>query len=236
MKEERMQLTTKDGVVLYGIFVPALNNPPVGGAPAIVLLHMMPAVKESWAAFQAVGSQAGFQSLAIDLRGHGESIMKEGQKIDYRQFTDAEHREKIHDAEAAVRFFLGRGVPFSSIALAGASIGANLALAYQAEHGEVKASVLLSPGLDYRGLKTEPFARGIKEEQSIFVAAAKDDERASGNSCADMAQTLFDISKSNNKKIKIFDGAEHGTDMFRAHPELMHDIIAWLREIYFSEL
>src|SRR3989344_5867045 len=208
MKEERMQLTTKDGVVLYGIFVPALNNPPVGGAPAIVLLHMMPAVKESWAAFQAVGSQAGFQSLAIDLRGHGESIMKEGQKIDYRRFTDEEHQEKIHDTEAAVRFFLGRGVPLSSVALAGASIGANLALAYQAEHGEVKASVLLSPGLDYRGIKTEPFVRTLGQEQSVFLAATKGDMSRSASSCGDMAQALFNALKSKNKKIKIFDGAE----------------------------
>ncbi len=225
-----MQLTTQDGVALYGTHVSAANHE----APAVVLLHMMPAVKESWAEFQAALSQAGFQSLAIDLRGHGASVQKRDERLDYKKFSDQEHQEKIQDAEAAVEFFTSRGVPIASIALAGASIGANLALQYQAEHNEVKASVLLSVGLDYRGIRTEPLARTLAQEQSVFLAATQDDMSRSGNSCADMAQTLFDAAESKNKKIKIFDGAEHGTDMFKTHPELMSGIIAWLREIYFS--
>ncbi len=229
MEQKHIQLKTKDGVLLYGAYVPATKH----DAPAVVLLHMMPAVKESWAEFQDALSEAGFQSLAIDLRGHGESVMKDGRTIDYKQFTDREHQEKTYDAEAAVGFFLDRGVALSSIALAGASIGANLALQYQAEHGEVKASVLLSAGLDYRGIKTEPLVAKLMPEQAVFLAGARNDSRG-GASCADMAQALFDASKSKNKKIRIFDGSEHGTDMFKTHPELMSGIIAWLREIYFS--
>lgn len=229
---ESITLTTSDDVKLYGNFV----NTDRVSAPAVVLLHMMPATKESWVGFQAALADAGFQSLAIDLRGHGESVHKGDQRLDYRKFSDKEHQEKIYDAEAAVEFFTGRGVPLSSVALAGASIGANLALQYQAEHREVKASILLSPGFDYRGVKTEPYARALGEHQSVFLVASKDDMRTSGNSCADMAQALFEALKSKNKKIKIFDGAEHGTDMFGAHPELMPDIIAWFQEIYSSEL
>lgn len=228
MEQEHIKLKTKDGVLLYGAYVPAKEN----NAPAVVLLHMMPAVKESWVAFQAALAEVGFQSLAIDLRGHGESVMKNGQKIDYKQFTDREHQEKIHDVEAAVVFFLDRGMSLASVALAGASIGANLALEYQAEHGEVKASVLLSAGLDYRGVKTEPYAQAISENQNAFLAASKDDARSSGESCADMAHALFGALKSNNKKIKIFDGTEHGTDLLHAYPGLEHEIIRWLSEIY----
>src|SRR3989344_5609072 len=98
MEQEHIQLKTRDGVLLYGAYVPAKKH----DAFAVVLLHMMPAVKESWKEFQNKLSEAGFQSLAIDLRGHGESVQKGGERLDYRKFSDREHWEKIHDAEAAV--------------------------------------------------------------------------------------------------------------------------------------
>ena len=43
----------------------------------------------------------------------------------------------------------------TSIGLAGASIGANLALLDAADDPGVMSVALLSPGIDYRGLRTE---------------------------------------------------------------------------------
>lgn len=228
MEREYVQLKTKDGVELYGTYVPAEKS----DAPAVVLLHMMPATKESWEGFQEMLAESGFQSLAIDLRGHGESVFQNGQAIDYKQFSDAQQQEKAYDAEAAAGFFTAQGIPFASICFIGASIGANLALQEQAWHSEIKASVLLSPGLDYRGIVTEPSALAVREEQSVFLAGAKGDVRTAGESCADMAQILFDALPSKNKKIAIFEGAEHGTNLFPKHPGLEHEIIAWLAKIY----
>ena len=39
----------------------------------LVLLHMMPATKESWDTFAKKMQREGYASVAIDLRGHGES-------------------------------------------------------------------------------------------------------------------------------------------------------------------
>lgn len=228
MECEYIQLKTKDGVELYGTYVRVEKD----DAPAIVLLHMMPATKESWEGFQEMLADSGFQSLAIDLRGHGESVFRNGQPIDYRQFSDVQQQEKVYDAEAATGFFIARGIPFELLCFVGASIGANLALQEQARHPEIKASVLLSPGFDYRGIVTEPLARAIREEQSVFLAGAKEDMQQPEDSCADMAQVLFDALVSKNKKIAIFEGAGHGTGLFAKHPGLEHEIIAWLTKIY----
>ena len=141
---ERIKFLTKDGVEIHGLYAEAESK----NAPAVLLLHMMPAVKESWKEFQEKLREAGFQSLAIDMRGHGESIWKNGERIDYKNFTDAEQQEKILDVETAMRFLAEQGAESESVAVAGASIGANLALQYQAEHSEIKAVVLLSSGVD----------------------------------------------------------------------------------------
>ena len=220
---------TKDGVEIYGLYTESEN----WIAPAVLLLHMMPAVKESWGQFQEKLREVGFQSLAIDERGHGESVWKDGERIDYKNFTDAEQQEKILDVEAAMRFLAEQGVELGQTAIAGASIGANLALQYQAEHKEIKATVLLSAGLNYRGVETEPSAKRVLPEQSVFLSGAKEDVRSSGASCADAAQILFNMLLSKNKKIAVFEGREHGTDLFAAHHELMEEIVNWLREIYF---
>ena len=132
-----------------------------------------------------------------------------------------------------MRFLVEQGVESNSVAIVGASIGANLALQYQAEHSEMKAAVLLSAGLNYRGVETEPLTVRVLPEQSVFLVGAKGDIRSSGGSCADAASILFNILPARDKKLKVFDGPEHGTDLFTAHPELMDEIVNWLREIYF---
>ena len=227
---EKVVFKTKDNVEIHGLFDEAV----IAAAPAVLLLHMMPAVKESWGEFQEKLRKDGFQFLAIDERGHGESVWKNGERIDYKNFTDAEQQEKIRDVEAAMRFLSEQGIRAEQTAIVGASIGANLALQYQgADHSEIKATVLLSAGLNYRGVETESPAKRILPEQSVFLSGAKEDVRSSGASCADAANVLYDLLSSKNKKIAVFEGKEHGTDLFIAHPEMMDNIIKWLREIFF---
>src|SRR3989304_1434352 len=124
---DKVIFKTKDSVEIHGLYAPTENQ----SAPAVLLLHMMPAAKESWGQFQEKLREAGFQSLAIDERGHGESVWKNGERIDYKNFTDAEQQEKIRDGEAAMRFLSEQGIRAEQTAIVGASIGANLALLRQ---------------------------------------------------------------------------------------------------------
>lgn len=217
---QKVNLKTKDGVNIAGDFYSVAN----ANAPAVVLLHMMPATKESWRDFAEKLNKNGFQALAIDLRGHGES---DGGPNGFQKFSDSEHQASIKDADAAVDFFTIQGRSLEKIFLIGASIGANLALQFQSEHSEIKKSVLLSPGLNYRGIETEPAARKITENQAVFLAAGGENDKYS----AETAQKLFNMLKSKNKELKILKNTGHGMDILDKNQSLANEIILWIQSL-----
>ncbi len=221
MKSEKIVFETEDGVKIAGNYYPASGN------KAVILLHMMPATKESWRDFAVKLNERGFAALAIDLRGHGESTKGEGDRVlNHEKFSDREHQESIKDVEAASGFLKSKGFNPQSIALAGASIGANLALRYQAEHPDAAFTALLSPGLDYRGVETVPLAEKIGSKQFVFLAAGGEGDEYSTES----AEKLHEILGC-RKKIKILNGAGHGTNMFSKNPELADEIIKSLADV-----
>ena len=210
---EKASFATLDGVEIKGHYWQGSNT-------AVLLLHMMPATKESWSNFAELLNKTGFTVLAIDLRGHGESLTQGIRKLDFRKFSDAEHQASIKDVEAAVAYLTAEGA--KNIYITGASIGANLALLYQSQHPEIKKTVLLSAGLDYRGALAEPAARKLQAEQASFIV-----EGSSDVSCSGTAKKL--ASLINGSKASIFNTAAHGTNLFAEQPQLMNEIIKWLK-------
>lgn len=213
---ERVELKTQDGVQIIGDYYPAESS------RGILLLHMMPADRKSWTAFAAKLQAAGFQALAIDLRGHGES---EGGPDGYKKFSDAEHQASQLDVEAGAEFLKSKGV--TELHLAGASIGANLALKYLSERSEARSAILLSPGLDYRGVLTAPALEKISPTQGIYLAAAEDD----GYSRDTVAELSRKIIQDNRHMLKVFKSGGHGTRLFEAHPEFMEELATWLERL-----
>lgn len=210
---QKIFLTAKDGVKIAANLYPAES--PLGW---IVFSHMMPAVKESWSDLAASFQSAGYESIAIDLRGHGESMSA---KLDYRNFSDREHQKSVLDLETAAEFLIKeQKAAATQISLIGASIGANLSLQYISEHPEFKTAVLLSPGLNYRGVATEPLAKNIKAGQKVFFVSAKDDVRSGGNNAEENQKLYGLIPTGIEKKIKIYETGGHGTDILKNRPEL----------------
>lgn len=218
---KKINLTTSDGVRISGNFYKTEKT----DAPVIILLHMMPATKDSWNNFAKKLNIAGFQCLAIDLRGHGESS---GGPQGFQNFTDENYQKSIYDVECAIKFFLSKNVSIEKIFLVGASIGANLALQFQAENPKIKASILLSPGLNYKGIETEQMARKLKKDQSIFLIAGGNNDEYS----TETVQKLSNIISSENKEVMIFKNSGHGTMIFKEDPAIMDKIIDWLKNIY----
>lgn len=189
----------------------------------LVLIHMMPVTKESWQSFASALTQLGYESIAIDLRGHGES---DGGPDSYKNFSDAEHQKSILDLEAAVDYLITeKGATPDKISFVGASIGANLSLQYLSEHPEFKTAVLLSPGLDYRGIKTEPMVKRLKAGQRVFFISSRDD-----GSDASENQKLYDLAPVGvEKEIKIYETAGHGTTILEKESELGQLIVNFLK-------
>lgn len=219
-----MYLQTSDGVkIAYDWYLSASSGQMPRGY--LVLIHMMPTTKESWRGFVAFAQKQGYSSIAIDLRGHGES---DGGPAGYQNFSDEEHQKSMLDLQAAVDFLRKQGATPAKISFIGASIGANLSLQYIVEHQEFKTAILLSPGLDYRGIKTEPLVKKLSKGQKIMFVSARDDDRSGGNN-ADMNELLASLVPAGiTKKLMIYDSGGHGTNILESQSELQEKVVGFL--------
>jgi dienelactone hydrolase len=180
----------------------------------------MPADKSSFEDLSQRLSQIGFHTLAIDLRGHGQSAGG-----DYQSFSDEQHQKAIFDVMAAVDY-LRRQDSNMQIGFIGASIGANLAMQYAAAN-PASFLVLLSPGLNYRGVETGRLAVALPNLPVYFMSAL-DDPRVEGN--ATQTETLYNACASQKKTINVLREGGHGTDMINNNPELAEQLVQWIKE------
>jgi len=211
---DRVSFVTTDGVKIIGNFFLGKNK------KFVLLLHMMPATKESWGDFAIKLNRDGYSVLAFDQRGHGESI--ENGQLNYLTFEDAAQQAKSLDLEAAFNWLKQFGATEKNTVLVGASIGANLALRFTAEHNKIKKVVALSPGLDYRGVTTEDALELFKVNQQAFLVATQEDKRS-----ADSVTVLSDKFGDNTKEL-ILSGQAHGTDIFKENSKLEAEILEFL--------
>lgn len=208
---EKTTIITEDGVKIIGEYWDANTT------KAILLLHMMPATKESWHVITNDLNKQGYKVLTIDLRGHGESTeTTTGETLNYRTFNDEEHQTSTLDVQAALKFLEQKGA--REYAIIGASIGANLALIQASEDERVKNVVLLSPGLNYRGLKLEKTAQKFKKP-TLIIASQEDTYSANSS------KTLHELIE--NSELIMLNNKGHGTNMF-TQPGLKQKIINWV--------
>ena len=204
-----VSLRTDDGVVLSGLWY----EPSTRG-PAVVLVHMLHRSRRDWEPLATRLSGEGFGVLAFDLRGHGES----GGAIP----TEGQYSVFLQDLMAARRFVAARGdvIP-SRIAVIGASIGANLAVLDAVAHPGVSALALLSPSVDYRGLRIDAAVR--KYPGPMLLVAGDDDPYAT--------RSTREIVKAGGgrRETLVLTSAGHGTSMLARNPDLVRTLVDWLK-------
>lgn len=214
----RVSFETSDQVTIVGDW-----SATVEAKRAVLLLHMMPALRVSWLPLSRALNEAGFSTLAIDFRGHGESTQAQGdKKLNYQNFSDSEHQASRLDVDAAVNFLKSKGFSEENISFAGASIGANLSLDALYRYKGSTRAVLLSPGLDYRGVKTEALMKGLGALQKVWIVAAEGDTYS-----AESAVTLQKLQKENST-VTIFNGSAHGTNLFEPELSLIPKMVQFL--------
>lgn len=219
---ERITYKTLDDVTIVGDWVAA---PTTFGA--VILLHMMPMNRGSWSVFQGVLAKRGLASLAIDLRGHGESTVgPEGTSIDYKSFTDEEHQSSLYDVMGGFEWILRRGFERPRVAVVGASIGANLALEFLAEEPLLAGAALFSPGRDVRGMLALSDVGAVLPDQALWVAASEGDDQDS----FECASQVFAEASSTRKAWLPLKNAGHGTAILSSQPLLGDQLADWLKE------
>jgi alpha-beta hydrolase superfamily lysophospholipase len=208
-------LRSEDGVALAATFYEAPRQP----APAVILLHMQTRSREDWQAFAHRLADSGIHALAIDFRGHGGSGA--GPAGDDGQPNLS---RLVLDVQAARAYLAGRpeAVRGSAIGLLGASIGANVAILQASADTSIRSLALLSPGLDYRSLRTEAALRKYGSRPALLVAAG-DDPYA--------LRSVRELAKAGEglREVRTLGPAGHGTVMLSRDADLERALVDWFQ-------
>lgn len=222
LQAKKILFLTQDQWNLIGYF-----KPPQSGKQVFLCLHGVGSGKEEWAQFASSLSSAGYGYLVYDGRGHGESQMGPQGKTSYRSFrstgTDNEWNRMRYDLEAALGYLKSQGIDEDYVALAGASIGANLALNFAAQHPRIYLTVLLSPSMNYRDVPTVNAMRFYGRRPILLMAAASD-RYSFGHTRLLDAFARQSAGPENASLVEVPSG--HGVNMLE--PETMSRLMAWI--------
>ena len=209
----------EDGLVLKGtLFLP---DGVKEARPVVILLPMMANDRKSWGDVPKKLVSAGYAVLAMDQRGHGESVWQGKKKLVFTKLTNSEFAKMVTDLDAVLALLSKqKKADPTRVAIYGASIGANVALVYASSHPKIKAVVLLSPGLDYKGITTSDAAAASSIRPVLLVAARQDSYSA--YSAGKLAEKT-----GASTTLKIYEGKEHGTRLFTEQKDFGPFLFEW---------
>lgn len=182
-----------------------------GGDRAVLLVHGGPFTKESWAEQAPVLVAAGFEVLAIDLRGHGQSHGP-GE-------ADPSDAQLAIDVLAAVRYLHSHGA--KTVSIVGGSMGGGAAgdASITARPGEIDRIVMLgaAPNLPADKLKSP----------ALFIVA-HDDTSGDGPRLPGIRAQYEKAPQP--KKLIILEGSAHAQYLFQTDQSsrVMQEILQWL--------
>jgi len=203
---QRVSFRTEDGVTIAATWY----EPPSRG-PAVILVHMLHRSRRDFEALAVRLSSEGIGALAIDLRGHGESQGSYGESF----------APMVADIKAARRFLATRSDVSGRIGMLGASLGANLVAMAAGDDPSVVSVALLSPSLEYRGLRIDPAMRKIGSRPVLMVVSDDD---------AYATRTARDLEKgTKGREVMHLQAAGHGTMMLDREPALAGALVDWFR-------
>jgi dienelactone hydrolase len=199
--QRRVTFRAEDGATLSGAYYEPSRRP----APGIVLLHMLRRSHADWDAAASQLSDAGFAVVALDYRS-GDEL-----------------GAYAIDVRAAKAFLRERPeVMPGSIGIAGASIGANLAVLDAADDPGVLSIALLSPGLDYKGLRIEAAMKKYGARPALLAGSTKDPYAArSIRHLATIGPGL--------REVRLTDSVAHGTVLLSRDADLIPALVDWFK-------
>jgi len=204
------------------VTVPAADDLPLAGAfypvdparPTVLLLHQLYTDRTSWEPLIEPLLFAGYNVLAVDLRGYGET----GGAIDWPQAVDD---------VATWAAWLGEksGLSNPAVAMIGSSMGSSLALAGCANAPDCPTAIAISPGWAYQGLEVhDALVTGMGDRPALLVYALRDAWPARG------VPRLVEVATS-PVNVLDFPGNAHGMDLLEAEADtLIPQIVEWLGE------
>jgi dienelactone hydrolase len=198
---------TLDGRLVNGLMMEASGRP----SPGVVLVPMLGGSKEDW---QAVASQlaaGGIAALAIDLPG--ASLPEDPAAL------PGWHA----DVRAAVNYLAARGdIRPEAIGVAGASLGANLAVLAAVADPRVRSLALVSPSLEYRGVRIEAPMRQYGVRPALLMASLTDPYAA---------RTVRELTTEapGPREARWAESRAHGIPLLSREPDLVRALVEWFQ-------
>jgi len=202
-----MLISAPDGLSLRGTYFGAAVRP----APGILLVHDRGGDRTAWDALAARLQAAGYAVLTVDLRGHGET----GGGVSWPLAQDDLRAVLLQLADLP-------GINTTQLVVIGAGIGANLGLNACVEQLGCAGMIMLSPGLDDRGITTAEAMARLGARPVLILASENDN-----NNPADSVS--LDGMAAGDHRLVIYPSAGHGTDILSAEPGAIDLIVEWLR-------
>lgn len=234
----RVEFVTDDGFTIVGSYKGAkadVINVSQNYRPTLVLVHGMKETRAIWDPYGLTDSALnwGFNVLTIDIRGHGESIYKNGKKLEISSFSQDDITNMPMDVRAAVKYVLDNYQTNNQFVVVGASIGANAALNAAVYETYIRSLVLLSPGLNYGPgiVAYDPiYDYGPRP---VFLAVGEYDSVVS--QCSDLYNRALErVPGRDDVLFEIYPGVEHhGTNLLKI-PEFNTDLEDWLKSTMLS--
>lgn len=197
-----------DGRTITGLLMEAGSRP----APAVVLVPMLGRPKDDWQGVAQRLADANITALAIDLPGMTLP-------------PDPAELLRWHlDIRDAVAYLAARpaDVRGDAIGIAGASLGANLAAVAAAADPAVRSIALVSPSLDYRGLRMEAPLRQYGGRAAVLIASLHDPYAA--RSVRELAR-----EPPGPREMRWSDTAGHGTVLLSRDPDIVRALVEWFQ-------
>lgn len=220
---EPVQFQTPDGFLLFGTLFSSPNHP--APRPAVILLHPFNANHVQWADFvPELVAQRGYLALAFDLRGHGNSIFRNGQPFTIQNFSIDDVNQMPLDVVAAIAFLKTRTeADPNRIGVIGTDLGADIAFVSAGLFSDIKATVSVSPnflGNRVQVVLTGTDIPGFSPHNILYLAAFGDGYAYT------TSQTMSELTRGVTAVIG-YQGTGRGLDLL-AQDNAWTTVLDWL--------
>ncbi|MBT5072770.1 MAG: hypothetical protein HOJ34_12125 [Kordiimonadaceae bacterium] len=212
---EQKIMIENEGWELYGDLGLADELNPKG---IILMLHKASGNRSEYISMAEKANQAGFNSLRMDLRGHGESINLDS--FDYLVKKNFELIEQARRDVAAAHNWIKADERFVDLPLIymGASYSGEEMVSASEEVGFADAYIEMSPG----SFSPQSIAKiDISGKPWFFVRAENE---------LPFFPVLYENIRAGSTiaEIKVYPGEGHGTDLLKIRPEVEDFFLEWI--------
>ncbi len=186
--------------------------------PGILLLHQCNRDRSSWNALAEELARKGFHVLTMDYRGYGQSGGARHLELSNAERVRLTNETWPTDIDVAFAYLRAQPGVQGVFGAGGASCGVNQSIQLSRRHPEVKSLVLLSGNSDRAGRQY------LGKSPSVYVLTAAADDDAGA---VEMMEWIEASSANPSSRFIHYKTGGHGTDMFKPHPDLPTDIVAW---------